>query len=313
MEESFLLVDSHAHIFSSIDGYKKGKLAQGLRYGRIKTAEGTDPFFPALLEDIRFPIDMLVEIMDRHGVEKAVLLQNPYIGIHNEEIAAAIHRYPDRFVGTIQVDPLKESAVDTINAFGHGAQSVLKFELSENTGWLGLHPQFKLDAPYMSGIWEAVADLHLQVILDLGPIDGPGYQIDALDGIMARLDNTTFILEHLGLPERGFADKPQSVKRRNRCLALAKKPKVYLGMAAVANLMGDEYPCPAMLSLLRQAVDLVGADKILWGSDIPSTLKDFTYRQMLDAVIKHAPFLSETEIRKIMGLNATRVFPSFAL
>ncbi len=52
----------------------------------------------------------------------------------------------------------------------------------------------------------------------------------------------------------------------------------------------------------------MGANKILWGSDIPSTFKKFTYQQMIDVVAKHPSFLSESEKSAILHNNAELFF-----
>ncbi|MBN1672149.1 MAG: amidohydrolase family protein [Kiritimatiellae bacterium] len=68
----------------------------------------------AACSDGCFPVARLLALMDAHGVGRAVLLQNPTIGTMNFEVAAAIDRHPDRFVGRIQVDPLAPDAAAII-------------------------------------------------------------------------------------------------------------------------------------------------------------------------------------------------------
>ena len=82
---------------------------------------------------------------------------------------------------------------------------------------------------------------------------------------------------------------------------------VFFGCAAFSFLLDDEWPYADSLRLLREAVELLGSTKILWGSDIPGTFKKYTYRQMIDIVAKHADFLKPSEIDRIMGLNALDV------
>ena len=52
----------------------------------------------------------------------------------------------------------------------------------------------------------------------------------------------------------------------------------------------------------------MGANKILWGTDVPHTLRRHTYKQLLDTVRCDAPFLSETERDRILGENARAMF-----
>jgi len=59
---------------------------------------------------------------------------------------------------------------------------------------------------------------------------------------------------------------------------------------------------------LREAVEIVGAEKLLWGSDLPITLNRHTYRQLVDAVRLETPFLSPEDRGRILRANAQAVF-----
>jgi predicted TIM-barrel fold metal-dependent hydrolase len=89
---------------------------------------------------------------------------------------------------------------------------------------------------------------------------------------------------------------------------LACKPNVWLGLSAVPVLLDDPYPCSRSTTLLRDAIELVGAQKLLWGSDLPVTLSAHTYRQLVDTIRREADFLLEEEKRQILGGNARDVF-----
>jgi predicted TIM-barrel fold metal-dependent hydrolase len=70
----------------------------------------------------------------------------------------------------------------------------------------------------------------------------------------------------------------------------------------------DIYPCPRSVGLLREAVELAGAKKLLWGSDLPVTFSLHTYRQLVEWVRLGAAFLSEAQIKQILHDNARTVF-----
>jgi hypothetical protein len=91
-------------------------------------------------------------------------------------------------------------------------------------------------------------------------------------------------------------------------LRLALRPNVSIGFSDAAALLEEPYPCRGAVDLLREAVELVGANKILWGTDVPFTLRRYTYRQMLDTVRADAPFLSAAERDRILGGNAREMF-----
>lgn len=303
------IFDAHAHIFSSVDGEKRGIKTSSAKYGRIKYGNDELVFLPPTFKELLFDADMLVESMDFAGVSKAVLLQNPVIGIINNEIQQAIKKYPNRFVGTIQVDPLNSSACDLISNYASEKQNILKLEISEEWGWSGKYPGFSLTGREMMKIWETIARLNLRVIIDTGDMFNNGYQIDNIRNIANQFPKTKILIEHLGFLKAQYQKNEMALKRRNELLNLGKEHKnIFFGFSSTASFLDDEYPCVESLNCLKNAVDLMGADKILWGSDIPSTLKKYTYRQMIDVITKHAFFLTQSEKQQILFSNAYSFF-----
>lgn len=187
-------------------------------------------------------------------------------------------------------------------------QNILKLELSCDWGWMGLYPDFRIDEPAAADLWGVVAERGLAVILDFGPPGNPGYQVDAFDAITSRFPNTRFLVEHLGYPTAESAEDATAQAQRRQLLELGHKPNVWFGLSAVPVLLAEPYPCPRTAALLREAVELLGADKLLWGSDLPVTLGLHTYRQLADTVRCEASFLSEVDKEKILRRNALAVF-----
>ena len=70
-----------------------------------------------------------------------------------------------------------------------------------------------------------------------------------------------------------------------------------------------EYPYREGQQMLRAWRDEVGAEKLLWGSDMPYCDGMWcTYRQALDHIRLHCHFLSTEEQALILGGNAARMF-----
>ena len=58
---------------------------------------------------------------------------------------------------------------------------------------------------------------------------------------------------------------------------------------------------------IREAADLVGMEKLMWGSDYPRTITAITYRMSYDFLVKSSEF-SEQEKRQLLGQNAQRLY-----
>lgn len=309
MSKTLKIFDAHAHIIYGIDGIKRGHKTAAGKYGRIFWKGEEITFLPPFFYDTRFTAETLLETMDFAGVSKAVLLQNPVLGIINEEIRVAIQKYPDRFAGTIQVDPMDSLACDIISNYASDKQNTLKLEISEEWGWSGNYPGFSLVSEEMMKIWRKVSQLNLNVIIDPGDIFNNGYQVENIRTIAKQFPNTKILIEHLAFFRENIQSDKKALARRNEMLYLGKElENVFFGFSSTAAFINDDYPCSKALKLLKDAIRIVGVNKILWGSDIPSTLKKYTYRQMIEVVAKHASFLSETEKHAIMYGNAEAFF-----
>lgn len=303
------VIDAHAHIFSKIDGEKRGLKTSSAKFGRVNYNNEELVFLPPIFKETAFTAEMLIETMDFAGVSKAVLLQNPVIGIINDEIKAAIQKYPDRFAGTIQVDPMSASACNIISHYASDKQNTLKLEISEEWGWSGKYPGFSLAGKEMMKVWESVNTHNLRVIIDTGDMFNNGYQTDNIRSIATKFPDTKILIEHLGFLKAEFRNNETALKRRRELLQLGKEHhNVFFGFSSAAAFLDDEYPCANTLKLLQNAIEIMGAGKILWGSDIPSTLKKYTYNQMVNVIVKHANFLSESEKHAIMYGNAEAFF-----
>jgi predicted TIM-barrel fold metal-dependent hydrolase len=263
---------------------------------------------PPLLADSVFPDEMLVATLDAHGIDRAVLLQNPFYGIMNHEIAQVLEKYPGRFRGTIQVDPHDKEATGTIRRFFSPGQSALKFEMSEGWGWTGMYDDLVLDRRPFTGFWELAEELGMQVIIDPGPVGNPGYQVEELDRVTGRFPGVKFLIEHLAYMTADLYGGAEAMEKWKGMVQLGRKDNVFIGFSAIFSLMEEAYPCPLSLQLLREVVDQAGSEKVLWGTDIPTTMGSYTYRQMMDLILEHGGFLDDEDRENIMGRNAARFF-----
>lgn len=70
---------------------------------------------------------------------------------------------------------------------------------------------------------------------------------------------------------------------------------------------GEFYPYPSAIRSIREAADMVGWDKLMWGSDYPRTITAITYRMSYDFITKSTE-LSERQKRLFLGDNAHQFY-----
>lgn len=302
--EHMKAIDIHAHIFSSAHGRNCFGEVRSERFGRIVNGGEVKPFMPPLSDTTRFGAENLLELMREAEVERAVLVQNPTIGSVNGEILEAVSRYPGIFAGVIQVDPFLDGCVKELDRWAAtGMFRALKLELSSGWGWLASHPEVDFHYGLLEPLLEAAARHGLHVIFDTGPTGGPAYRPGEMAEMAGRHPELTFIVEHLG-----YMTRDGDEKLHRRMLELGRRENVYLGISAVGQLLEEAYPCPRAMELVRRAREIMGAGKLLWGTDCPTTMCRYTYRQMKEAVELHTPFFSPEELELVLWGNAHRLF-----
>jgi predicted TIM-barrel fold metal-dependent hydrolase len=250
--------------------------------------------------------------MDWGGVDKAVLMQGPLYGEANEYVLEAVKKWPKRFVGAGFVDPCSPKAKETFRLVTETFKfRIIKLELSEMAGLVGLHPDLRIDKESMDWFWDEVEKKNLVITLDLGSIGSKSYQTHAVRNILDR-HNVKIVIAHLAYPpiEKKNDEKLNHLWQDQVLLGL--HPNVWLDTAALPAYSSEDYPFPAACEYIRRAVEMVGAKKIMWGTDVPGLLIHATYPQLLRFVSQHCSFLSQSDLEKILGGNAWQVYSNRA-
>jgi predicted TIM-barrel fold metal-dependent hydrolase len=308
-----VIIDAHAHIFREVKGQTISGPTRSIGYGRIRRgSRGEVQLLPPLCEHTTFPPEVLLAYMDWVGVDKAVLLQGPLYGEANALVSEAVTRWPDRFIGAGYVDPRAKDARTMfhvcVDDYGFG---VIKLELSEDAGLVGLHPDLRLDEPEMAWLWEEAERRKLVVTLDLGSIGTKSYQTDAVRMILVRHPSLRIVIAHLGHPPADQGEDESLTRLWHDQLLLARDHQVWFDLAALPLYgLDPDYPYAAAREHIRLAVDMIGADRLMWGTDVPGLLSHATYQQLLDFVARHCDFLSQEDLEKVLSVNACQVYGS---
>ena len=68
---------------------------------------------------------------------------------------------------------------------------------------------------------------------------------------------------------------------------------------------------PSILSAdfvnLQSEIERIGADRIIWGTDIPIVMLHWTYRQSLDYIRSYCDFIPDEDMELILGGNMARL------
>lgn len=298
------IIDAHAHVVQCIAG--TGSQGELRPCGGGKAVYATGNMFQILPPEIGeydAAPEALLRVMDAHGVDKAVLLQGNYFGFQNLYTYEAVKKYPDRFTGAASYDPFSFQA-EKIKAhlFDELGFRIVKFEVSSGSGLMANHPPVDLDGDVMHQCYRHAADRSLIFVIDVGKPRSVSWQVDALSRAVRRYPGMKFVVCHLLAPQLGDGEL---LKESLGKLAL---PNVWFDLAALClNSRPEEFPYPTARGYVKDAVDIAGADRLLWGSDMPSAMTRDSYRHFIDFIALH-PDLRAEDKEKILSTNAERLF-----
>lgn len=305
-----MLIDTHVHVFPEIHGMNAAGPTRGLGYGRAAVGDKSVQILPPLNEKTTHTPEMLLAQMDWAGVHAAVLLQGPFYGECNDYALEAVRRYPARLAAAAYLDPWTPGAQgDLKKILDSNSFRAVKLECSEATGLCGIHPGAKLDQPGLKWLWKELENNRLVLTLDLGAVGSSSYQTAAVRQIATQYPNLKIVIAHLAQPRPVSERDPSLWRLWQEQIDLGLLPNVWFDTAALPAYVSEEgYPYPTAEQYLREAVDRIGPEKIMWGSDIPGLLGHATYPQLARLAEQHLRFLTGPKRTLILEHNATVVY-----
>lgn len=298
------IIDAHAHIVRYISGFTSRGELHGVGGGRARYADGSEfQMIPPEMGEYGVTPEALIKVMDENNVEKAVLLQGQFFGFQNEYTAEAIKKYPRRFTGAGSYDPFCNKAEEVKHRlFKELGFNAVKFEMSNGSGLMAYHPPIDLNGEVMNGCYRHAADNGLTVIMDIGRPRNCCWQVDALASAVKNYRDITFVICHLLAPQR------TDVALLGEALEKLVSPNVYFDLASLAsNQQPEKYPYPTAVEHLNTAKRVVGADRLMFGTDMPSNLCRDTYAHLTD-YIKLSGVFTEGELDDIFYNTADALY-----
>ncbi len=298
------IIDSHAHLVQYIAGTGSGGELRSIGGGMAIYANGqTVRMIPEQFHSDRVTPEQLLAVMDENGVEKAVLLQGNFYGFQNYYTWQAVQKYPARFVGAASYDPWSVDAEGIRRyLFETLGFRIVKFEVSTGSGLMANHPVFTVAGVTLEDAY-AYAEAHgLVFVIDIGKCQSPSWQPEALRRAVLRHPGLKFVVCHL----LAANDKQEAPLRA--ALERLRLPNVWFDLASVPhNCMGGGDPFGCALRYIILARDILGADRLLFGTDLPSNLKEGPYRSQVDYIMDSPSFTRE-EKERIFYRNAQQVY-----
>jgi predicted TIM-barrel fold metal-dependent hydrolase len=217
------------------------------------------------------PASALIALMDQAGVDQAIVMTYTELPAVNpnalEYLADQIARYPNRLIGYVRVHPWYPEALDLLErAFGEFKMKGVK-----------LHPVGNLAHPASDASLKVIrraAAHHAPVLFHCGDeaLTTPLQIALAAEAV----PEASIILGHMG----GYFHVDEAIE------VAARVPNLYLETSAM--------PYPAQI---RRAIDVLGAERVLFASDGPGCLPKLEVHKVRLAG------LSPTEAERVFSAN----------
>lgn len=299
------IIDAHIHICQSLNGFGSRGELRCIGGGFVEYADGSSfQMFPEELGETSVTPEAVLALMDREGVEKAVMLQGNFIGPQNLYTWEAMQKYPERFTGAACYDPFCRKYEEVRkHLFEDLGFRIVKFEVSDGSGLMSYHPEFALDGDMMEEQLSYAEEHGLTAVFDIGRRGGCCWQPEALARAIRRHPGMQFVICHLLAPQgRSYENEWREAIR-----VLNLENVVFDLASLTSNQKPEVYPYPTAVWFIKEAMGILGSGRMMWGSDLPSNLCRDTYRHLFDYILLN-PAFTEGEKEDMMWRTAEKIY-----
>lgn len=285
----YTIIDAHSHLWLHQDTEVNGEKIKTLENGQSLFMGEVRQMLPPFMIDGRNSAEVFLANMNYAQVGAAVVTQEYIDGIQNDYLLEVMEKYPDRFFVCGMCEFRKpgflEQAKELISK-GFKAIKIPAHRLELKSG------RVLLNSPEMMDMFRLMEKHNIILSIDMAEGDT---QIGEMEDIIAECPELKIAIGHFGM-----VTKPDWQKQ----ILLARHKNVMIESGGITWLFNDEfYPFKGAIKAIREAADLVGYEKLMWGSDYPRTITAITYKMSYDFITKSEE-ISESDKRLFLGLNA---------
>ena len=287
------IIDAHSHLWLRQDTTWNGLEIRTIDRGRSMFLGEERQMLPPFMIDGRNTAEVFLANMDYAQVSAACVVQEFIDGIQNDYLAEVQRQYPDRFfcfgMANYFQPGFAAEARQLMDA-GFRGIAIPGHRLITDT------QRIRLDSDEMMQMFHEME--RRGALLSITLADGD-LQVDELKTVIAECPDLKISIGHFCMP---------TIEGWQHQLLLARNKNVYVESGGITWLYNPEfYPFPTAVKKIREAIDLVGIEKLMWGSDYPRTITAITYRMSYDFVLKSKEFTDE-EKHLFLGENAHRLY-----
>ena len=283
------VVDTHMHVWSDGTGTYPFAYPYGDKVASPKA--GQTPATDAIL----------IDDMNANGVTHSILVQVIYHGWDNTYVADCVKRFPDRFRGHGLIDPTDPGVADKLEYWmkEHGLHG-MRFS--------AIYYQNKdewMTADFTKKLWEKARKLGAVFNFFIA-----SKQLPTLEVMLKQYPEVPIIIDHVSQIDLGAHSAEEDFRRLVR---LERYPNVYVKVSELASVSASKtYPFVDAYPWVKRLYEAFGGDRLLWGTGYPGSARAAYKRppleKELELVREHIPCFRAEDRKKILGLNAARIW-----
>lgn len=289
----YKIIDAHSHLWLRQDTSWNGMPVRTLKNGRSFFLTEEVQMVPPFMIDGVNSAEVFLSNMNYAQVGGAVVVQEFIDGIQNDYLAKVKSNYPERFFVFGMCDYFKPGFYDTAASLidsGFKGIAIPGHRLILSDG------RVNLISPEMMKMFHLMEDKG--VILSLCLAEN-NLQNGEIKEVIEECPRLKIAIGHFGMVTApGWENQ----------IKLALNENVMIESGGITWLFNKEfYPFNGAVRAIREAIDMVGADKLMWGSDYPRTITAITYKMSYDFILKTND-LTDREKRLFLGENAEKFY-----
>lgn len=289
----FKIIDAHAHLWLRQDAVVNGLKIETMEGGKSNFMGEVRQMLPPFMTDGKNTAELFLSNMDYAQVSAAVITQEYIDGLQNDYLWQVQQRYPNRFLCCGMVDARQTGYIDHAKSLIQKGFSAIKIPAAR---LIMPHKRVSLNCDEMMQLFKLMEEKDILLSIDLA--DG-AEQVGEMKEVIQECPNLRITIGHFGMVTR-----PQWQEQ----IKLAHNENVMIESGGITWLFNDEfYPFAGAICAIKEATELVGIDKLMWGSDYPRTIVAITYRMSYDFILK-SNLLTTNDKAKFIGLNAARFY-----
>lgn len=260
-----MIIDAHTHLWKRQNGMVDGRSVIALQNGKSDFGGEIRQMMSPYMINGENTADMLISNMDYAGVNGAVITQEEIDGNQDDYLLKAKKEYP----GRLKICSLYEEN-KSYNIEGFDGIKICAGRLKTQ------------DLTKHFNIFED-ADKHNKFI-SVDMADGDT-QTGSLLEMIQQYPNLKIAIGHFGMVTRnGWTEQ----------IKLARNKNVMIESGGITWLFNSEfYPYPSAIKAIKEAIDICGIEKLMWGSDYPRTMVEITYKMSFDFILKSTELTDE--------------------